>query len=117
MIQDYDNNRQNTGYMQAFRVYQLGMPVFYQPAFPFTFNLDFAVEIVARVSNTKQKRVSGYFLDERIVCYFESKKCSERLCCEGFGNRSRFQLQNLGLIIQATVARIDNLLNAQGFSN
>jgi len=62
-----------------------------------TFNPDFAVEIVARVSNTKQIRVSGYFLDERIVNYFEFKKCCERLSCEGFGSRSRFQLQNLGL--------------------
>jgi len=61
------------------------------------FNPDFAVEIVARVSNTKQIRVSGYFLDERIVNSFEFKKCSERLSCEGFGSRSRFQLQNLGL--------------------
>jgi len=61
------------------------------------FNPDFAVEIVARVSNTKQIRVSGYFLDERIMNYFEFKKCSERLSCEGFGSRSRFQLQNLGL--------------------
>jgi len=61
------------------------------------FNPDFAVEIVAMVLNTKQIRVSGYFLDERIVYYFESKKCSERLSCEGFGSRSRFQLQNLGL--------------------
>jgi hypothetical protein len=61
------------------------------------FNPDFAVEIVARVSNTKQIRVSGYFLDEIIVNYFEFKKCSEKLSCEGFGSRSRFQLQNLGL--------------------
>jgi len=55
------------------------------------FNPDFAVEIVARVS--------GYFLDERIVNYFEFKKCSERLSREGFGSRSRFQLQNLGLTL------------------
>jgi len=39
-----------------------------------------------------------YFLDEKIVNYFEFKKCSERLNCEGFGSRSRFQLQNPGLI-------------------
>jgi len=61
------------------------------------FNSDFAVEIVARISNTKQIRVSGYFLDERIVNYSEFKKCSERLSCEGFRSRSRFRLQNLGL--------------------
>jgi len=65
----------------------------------FFFNPDFAVEIAARVSNTKQIRVSGYFLEERIVNYFEFKKCSERLSCEGFGSRSRFRLQNLGLNI------------------
>jgi len=40
----------------------------------FFFNPDFAVEIAARVSNTKQIRVSGYFLEERIVNYFEFKK-------------------------------------------
>lgn len=56
-------------------------------------NPDFAVEIVARVSNTKQISVSGYFLDEIIVNYFEFKKCSERLSCEVFGSRSKFQLQ------------------------
>jgi len=65
----------------------------------FVFNPDFAVEIVARVSNTKQIRFSGYFLDEEIVNYFQLKKCCERLSCEGFGSRSRFQLQNLCLIL------------------
>jgi len=55
----------------------------YSAALP-ALNPDFAVEIVMRVSNAIQIRVSGYFLDERIVYYFESKKCSERLIPIGF---------------------------------
>jgi len=39
-------------------------------------------------------------LDERIVNYSELKKCSERLSCEGYGSRCRFQLQTLGLSFQ-----------------
>jgi hypothetical protein len=37
-------------------------------------NPDFAVGFVMRSSNTIQKRLSGYFLSEGIVIYFELKK-------------------------------------------
>jgi len=42
---------------------------------------NFAVEIVMSFSNTIQLSVSGYFLVEKIVTYFEVKRCSEMLSC------------------------------------
>jgi hypothetical protein len=53
------------------------------------FNPDFAVGLVMRSSKAIQKRVSGYFLSEGIVIYFELKKCSESLLCEAFELRNR----------------------------
>jgi len=49
-----------------------------------------------RVSNAIQICVSGYFLIEKIVNYFEVKKCCEMLSCAGVGNCNRFLTANLG---------------------
>jgi hypothetical protein len=42
-----------------------------------------------RSSKAIHKRVSGYFLSEEIVNYFELKKCSESLLCIAFELRNR----------------------------
>lgn len=60
-------------------------------------NPDFAREIAVRVSNTIQLSVSGYFLDEEIVNYFDVKKCSEMLSGEAVGSRYRFYAAKSGL--------------------
>ncbi len=59
-------------------------------------NPDFAVEIVMRVSNTRQIGVSGYFVAEEIVIYFKIKKCSEMLSCAAVGSRNRFSTAKSG---------------------
>ncbi len=44
-----------------------------------------------------QVGVSGYFLAEEIVIYFEVKKCSEILSCAAVGSRNRFSTAKSGL--------------------
>ncbi len=44
-----------------------------------------------------QVGVSGYFLAEEIVIYFEVKKCSEMLSCAAVGSRNRFSTAKSGL--------------------
>ncbi len=60
------------------------------------FNPDFAFEIVMRISNAMQVGVSGYFLAEEIVIYFEIKKSSEILSCAVVGSRNRFSTAKSG---------------------
>ncbi len=43
-----------------------------------------------------QVGVSGYFLAEEIVIYFEVKKCSEILSCAAVGSRNRFSTAKFG---------------------
>jgi hypothetical protein len=66
-------------------------------------NPDFAVGFVMRSSKTIQKRVSGYFLSEEIVIYFELKKWPvpsigilKACCVKRFSSAIELQLQNLG---------------------
>jgi hypothetical protein len=50
-----------------------------------------------RSSKAIQKRVSGHFLSEGIVNYFELKKCPESLLCEAFELRNRISTAKSGL--------------------
>jgi hypothetical protein len=49
-----------------------------------------------KLSNAIKTRVSGYFLGEGIVNYFEVKNCSEILVFEAVGSCNRFLMLNLG---------------------
>jgi len=57
------------------------------------FKLAFVVETVMRFSNSIQTSVSSYFLAEKIVNYFEDKKCSVMLTCAAVGSRNRFSTE------------------------
>jgi hypothetical protein len=52
-----------------------------------------------RSSKAIHKRVSGYFLSEEIVNYFELKKCSESLLCIAFELRNRILTAKSGFNI------------------
>ena len=50
-----------------------------------------------RVSNAIQISISGYFLVEKIMYYFEIKKCSEMLNGAAVGSHNRFSTAKSGL--------------------
>jgi len=65
------------------------------------FNSYFIVKFVMRVLNKIQVSVSGYFLAEEIVSYFEVKKWSYMLRCEVVGSRNRLSTAKSGIRCKA----------------
>ncbi len=83
-------------------ILEISQRIFFTGCTTVLFNPDFAFEIVMRVSNVMQIGVSGYFLPEKIVIYFEVKKCSEILSCAAVESRNRFSTAKSGFKISKT---------------